>query len=70
MPVLKGTGSLRRDAIYWHYPHYHPGGATPYGAEGPLHIARFFGDRYLREGTSEFFSPNFHWAGLKPFGPG
>lgn len=21
-----------RDTIYWHYPHYHPGGATPYGA--------------------------------------
>lgn len=21
-----------RDAIYWHYPHYHPGSATPYGA--------------------------------------
>lgn len=25
-------GKLDRDAIYWHYPHYHPGGATPYGA--------------------------------------
>jgi arylsulfatase A-like enzyme len=23
---------LRRNAIFWHYPHYHPGGATPYGA--------------------------------------
>jgi arylsulfatase A len=23
---------LERDALYWHYPHYHPGGATPYGA--------------------------------------
>jgi arylsulfatase A-like enzyme len=25
-PVLNGTGSLNRDAIYWHYPHYnkHP----------------------------------------------
>lgn len=22
----------RRDSIYWHYPHYHPGGATPYSA--------------------------------------
>ncbi|MBL9127009.1 MAG: sulfatase-like hydrolase/transferase, partial [Verrucomicrobiales bacterium] len=21
-----------RDALYWHYPHYHPGGATPYAA--------------------------------------
>ena len=26
MPVLSGSGELRRDAIYWHYPHYnqHP----------------------------------------------
>ncbi len=23
---------LQRDAMYWHYPHYHPGGATPHGA--------------------------------------
>jgi arylsulfatase A-like enzyme len=29
--VLAG-GTLDRDAIYWHYPHYHPGGATPYSA--------------------------------------
>ena len=32
VPLLKGTGGLKRDAIYWHYPHYHPGGATPYSA--------------------------------------
>ena len=30
-PVLRG-GSLDRDAIFWHYPHYHPGGATPHSA--------------------------------------
>ncbi|MCP3920381.1 MAG: sulfatase [bacterium] len=23
---------LQREAIYWHYPHYHPGGAEPYSA--------------------------------------
>jgi arylsulfatase A-like enzyme len=23
---------LDREQLYWHYPHYHPGGATPYGA--------------------------------------
>jgi len=27
--VLKQTGRLTREAVYWHYPHYHPGGATP-----------------------------------------
>jgi arylsulfatase A-like enzyme len=32
VPLLKQRGSLKRDTIYWHYPHYHPGGATPYGA--------------------------------------
>jgi arylsulfatase A-like enzyme len=32
-PLLKDpSAQLPREAIYWHYPHYHPGGATPYGA--------------------------------------
>ncbi len=26
------NAELDRDAIYWHYPHYHPGGAHPYSA--------------------------------------
>jgi arylsulfatase A-like enzyme len=26
------TTQLKREVLYWHYPHYHPGGATPYGA--------------------------------------
>jgi arylsulfatase A-like enzyme len=26
------AGRLDRAVLYWHYPHYHPGGATPYGA--------------------------------------
>jgi len=29
MPLLKGTGGLKRDAIYWHFPHYR-GGIVPY----------------------------------------
>ena len=29
MPLLKGTGTLRRDAIFWHFPHYR-GGIVPY----------------------------------------
>jgi len=32
VPLLKQNGKLNRNAIYWHYPHYHPGGATPYSA--------------------------------------
>ena len=32
VPLLKGTGTLQRDAIYWHYPHYHGSGNRPSGA--------------------------------------
>jgi len=44
IPLLKQTGALSRDAIYWHYPHYHPGGATPYSAirEGDFRLVEFF----------------------------
>jgi arylsulfatase A len=30
LPQLTQKDLLKRDAIYWHYPHYHPGSATPY----------------------------------------
>lgn len=45
-PVLSGSEALKRDAIYWHYPHYHPGGATPYGAvrEGDFRLVEFYED--------------------------
>ncbi len=33
VPLLRGqSGSWHRDELFWHYPHYHPGGATPYSA--------------------------------------
>jgi len=32
VPLLKGTGGLRRDALYWHYPHYSNQGGMPGGA--------------------------------------
>jgi arylsulfatase A-like enzyme len=43
--VLAG-GRLDRDAIYWHYPHYHPGGARPYSAirAGDWRLVRFYED--------------------------
>ncbi len=46
-PVLQETGVLQRDAIYWHYPHYHPGGATPYSAvrQGDLRLVEFHEDQ-------------------------
>ncbi|MBN2451961.1 MAG: sulfatase [Lentisphaeria bacterium] len=46
VPLLRGAGSLERDALFWHYPHYHPGGATPYGAvrAGDFKLIEFFED--------------------------
>lgn len=43
--VLAG-GSLDRDALFWHYPHYHPGGATPYSAvlAGTWRLVHFYED--------------------------
>lgn len=33
LPVLKQTGTLNRETLYWHYPHYHRGsGMVPAGA--------------------------------------
>ena len=32
VPLLKGTGKLKREAVYWHYPHYHGSGNKPSGA--------------------------------------
>lgn len=32
LPLLQGEEALEREAIYWHYPHYHQEGAVPYSA--------------------------------------
>jgi arylsulfatase A len=47
--LLKGGSKLKRDAIYWHYPHYHPGSATPYSAvrEGDWKLIHFFEDDHV-----------------------
>lgn len=44
VPVLKGGAAPGRDALFWHYPHYHPGGATPYSAArfGDWRLVEFF----------------------------
>jgi arylsulfatase A-like enzyme len=48
MPLLTGKGLLKRSAIYWHYPHYHPGSATPYTAvrEGDWKLLEFYEDQH------------------------
>ena len=45
-PALTQTGEVKREALYWHYPHYHPGGATPYGAvrSGDWRLAEWYED--------------------------
>src|SRR4029079_15705821 len=44
--VLLEKGPLKRETLYWHYPHYHPGGATPYGAirSGDWRLVEFYDD--------------------------
>ena len=32
VPLLKATGEPEREAIFWHYPHYHGSGSRPSGA--------------------------------------
>jgi arylsulfatase A-like enzyme len=51
--LLKQSGTLKRDALYWHYPHYHPGGATPYSAvrSGDWRLVEYFED-----GRAELFN--------------
>jgi arylsulfatase A len=45
-PVLRGGRSVPRRPLFWHYPHYHPGGATPYGAvrDRDLKLIEFYED--------------------------
>lgn len=49
VPLLHGKDKLKRDAIYWHYPHYHPGSATPYSAvrKGDYKLIQFFEDDHV-----------------------
>ena len=47
VPLLKQTGTLERDAIFWHYPHYHH--STPAGAirQGDFKLVEFYEDGRL-----------------------
>jgi uncharacterized sulfatase len=48
LPLLRRTGTLERDAIYWHYPHYHH--STPAGAirAGRWKLIEFYEDGRLQ----------------------
>jgi arylsulfatase A-like enzyme len=50
LPLLEGDAEgLNREALYWHYPHYHPGGASPYSAvrQGNYKLIEFHEDQRL-----------------------
>jgi len=44
-PLLRGD-TLARETLHWHYPHYHPGGATPHSAirAGNWRLVHFYED--------------------------
>ena len=49
VPLLRQDGGLKRDELFWHYPHYQHyqlGGAAPYGAirKGDFKLIEFFDD--------------------------
>lgn len=48
IPLLRDPSRpLGRDALYWHYPHYHKGGSTPYSAvrAGSWRLIEFYEDQ-------------------------
>jgi len=49
-PLLRDPqAELERDALYWHYPHYHALGATPHGAirAGKWKLIEFYEDMHI-----------------------
>ena len=60
MPLLKESGNLNREAIFWHYPHYGNQGGTPGSSirAGDYKLIEFFEDNHvelynLRDDISE-----------------
>ena len=50
LPYLQSTDpQISRSTLFWHYPHYHNGGATPYSAmrKGDYKLIEFFEDGNL-----------------------
>lgn len=49
VPLLRGKGGLKRDALYWHYPHYSNQGGKPGGAirQGDYKLIEFYEDGKL-----------------------
>jgi len=49
VPLLKQTGDLRREAIFWHYPHYSPQRGVPAAAvrQGDYKLMELYEDGHL-----------------------
>jgi arylsulfatase A-like enzyme len=49
VPLLQGKPNISRDALFWHYPHYHAGGDHPYGAirNGHWKLIEFYHDQSI-----------------------
>lgn len=48
-PLLRQSGSMKREAIYWHYPHYSNQLGVPGGAirQGDWKLIEFYGDGHI-----------------------
>ena len=49
VPALRASGAVRREALYWHYPHYSNQGGVPAGAvrQGDFKLIEFYEDGRL-----------------------
>lgn len=68
-PLLRGSEAANPHPIYWHYPHYHPGGATPYGAvrDGDWRLVEFYEDSRIElYNLHDDISKAHDLAALKP----
>ncbi|MHC4637008.1 MAG: sulfatase-like hydrolase/transferase [Planctomycetota bacterium] len=64
MSLLKQSGKLKREAIYWHYPHYHGQGIAPSGAirKGDFKLIEWFEksvDGIKTEGAVELYNVRY-----------
>jgi arylsulfatase A-like enzyme len=53
VPLLKGTGTPKREAICWHYPHYHGSGNRPSGA---IRVGDFKLIEWYEDGQIELYN--------------
>jgi arylsulfatase A-like enzyme len=69
LPVLKGAGSVDRETIFWHYPHYGNQGGTPGSSvrAGDYKLIEFFEDGHVElYNLSEDAGEERNLAGAEP----